>query len=358
MTNDVLDITPDPQVLIALTHTPLKPLDALAELIDNAIDSFRAAAITGAPTSHPLVEVSVPGDAETRRGDGKVRVVDNGAGLDREGLADALRVGFSGKNRYDTLGLFGMGFNIATGKLGQSTEVTTARSGDDHALKVTLDLPAIVRSRTFTVPVSVISKPPGLDHGTIVEVARWWPDGNPNAGFVGQLAHIAKPQLRQHLGRRYATILRPGAGSGVRMLVNMEVVSAYEHCVWSAERRVERQGWGLIPARYDFNQVIHAERRCMADGTAIEPDGEACIACGRSEFRTIEERIRGWVGIQRFDDNDRFGIDLVRLLAGLTPFVSGGAANDAERRSADAARRGHINLRSVRGCWDARGGCL
>lgn len=30
------DFTPDPKVLIALTHTPMQPLDALCELIDNA----------------------------------------------------------------------------------------------------------------------------------------------------------------------------------------------------------------------------------------------------------------------------------------------------------------------------------
>lgn len=33
------DFTPDPKVLIALTHTPMQPLDALCELIDNAMNS-------------------------------------------------------------------------------------------------------------------------------------------------------------------------------------------------------------------------------------------------------------------------------------------------------------------------------
>jgi len=42
------DLTPDPKVLIALTHTPLQPLDALCELIDNAIDSFHLAKLQGA----------------------------------------------------------------------------------------------------------------------------------------------------------------------------------------------------------------------------------------------------------------------------------------------------------------------
>ncbi len=44
------DFTPDPKVLIALTHTPMLPLDALCELIDNAIDGFSAARIQGIPT--------------------------------------------------------------------------------------------------------------------------------------------------------------------------------------------------------------------------------------------------------------------------------------------------------------------
>lgn len=33
------DLTPDPKVLVALTHTPMSPLDALCELIDNPIGS-------------------------------------------------------------------------------------------------------------------------------------------------------------------------------------------------------------------------------------------------------------------------------------------------------------------------------
>ena len=51
------DLTPDPKVLIALTHTPLQPLDALCELIDNAIDSFQVAKLQGAPIEFPLTRL-------------------------------------------------------------------------------------------------------------------------------------------------------------------------------------------------------------------------------------------------------------------------------------------------------------
>ena len=174
MTEEILHFDPDPKVLIALTHTPLKPLDALCELIDNGIDSFRTAAFQGQPVAHPLLEVRIPGATEVRRGEGVVRLVDNGPGLDRESLENALRAGYSDKNRYDTLGLFGMGFNIATGKLGKRTVVTTARKEDDFARRVALDLREVVRRRKFESPVEKIEKPANFEHGTMVEVGSWW----------------------------------------------------------------------------------------------------------------------------------------------------------------------------------------
>ncbi|WP_158250203.1 ATP-binding protein [Cryobacterium sp. M96] len=312
MTKDTLDITPDPKVLIALTHTPLKPLDALCELIDNGIDSFRAARLAGDPVRHPLLEVTVPGEAQVRKGEGLVRIVDNGAGLDREGLGNTLRAGFSGKNRFDTLGLFGLGFNIATGKLGRRTTVITARAQDDFALRAVIDLPEVVKNRAFGVPVETMKKPLNFDHGTIVEVDSWWPEGDPNSGFIVQLAHIAKAPLRSQIGRRYATLLRSGDENRVRVMVNGEYVEGYEHCVWGDNRFVERQGWGSIPARITLDSVIFAQKRCVQDGTALDSGSDTCLECGDSEFRTVEERIRGWVGIQRFDDNNKFGVDLVR----------------------------------------------
>ena len=57
---------------------------------------------------------------------------------------------------------------------------------------------------------------------------------------------------------------------------------------------------------------VGAQRRCSACFTLIEQEEAECSACGSHTFRTIEHRIRGWVGIQRFDDETDFGIDLIR----------------------------------------------
>ena len=154
------DLTPDPRVLIALTHTPLQPLDALCELIDNAIDSFHTAKVLGDPVEFPLVVVDLPGRAELERGEGFVRVRDNGPGLTTENARNALRAGFSGNNSYDTLGLFGMGFNVATGKIGRVTRFTTARPEDDEALEVVIDLLHMQEQGGYGVPGHRVPKHP------------------------------------------------------------------------------------------------------------------------------------------------------------------------------------------------------
>ena len=103
------------------------------------------------------------------------------------------------------------------------------------------------------------------------------------------------------LGRRYATLLRE---RDIRIQVGNDTVEPFEHCVWSPERFVERQKHGKIYARHDFNEVIHIQRRCAECGNLLIGDINKCdqIGCGSSSIRTMEERIYGWIGIQRYLD--------------------------------------------------------
>ena len=302
------DLTPDPRVLIALTHTPLQPLDALCELIDNAIDSFHAAELEGAKVEFPLVVVELPSRAEVERDEGLVRVRDNGAGLTADQAELALRAGFSGNKSFDTLGLFGMGFNVSTGKLGRVTRFYTARANADHAIEVVIDLVKMQETGSYKVPVIAVPKLPEFTSGTIVEVSGWWPEGNPNSGFIKNLASYSKPKVREQVGARYASILR---GSKVRVLINQDACKPFEHCVWDARRYVERREHGRIPARFDFDTVLGTQTRCSQCNAKILGESE-CPACRSTNFRTMEERLTGWLGIQRFDDQSFFGVDLIR----------------------------------------------
>lgn len=191
------DLTPDPKVLIALTHTPLQPLDALCELIDNAIDSFQAAKLHGNPIEFPLVVVELPGAVEIARGEGVIRVRDNGPGLSAELAEKALRAGYSGNKPYDSLGLFGMGFNIATGKLGRITRFLTVRAGEPKAIEVLVDLIKLQEKSSYKVPVDLVDRPSELSHGTVAEVRGWWPEGNPNNGFIRKLISYGKAAIRR-----------------------------------------------------------------------------------------------------------------------------------------------------------------
>lgn len=306
-----VDLTPDPRVLRALTHTPLRPIDALCELIDNSVDSFSIARKNGKPINGAVVLVTIPSRTDLTGGGGSVVVRDNGPGLEIEEAERALRAGFSGNNPFDTLGLFGMGFNIATGKIGTRTRFLTIHRDrtSEPAVQIVVDLPTMERMGHYNVPVERVAAPEGFGHGTLIEVSGWWPAGNPNRDFVSKLATISKPKLREEIGRRYASLLRRGE---VRILINEQPCEPFEHCVWSSERSVERQSWGRIPARFDFDQVVGSQTRCGKCYSLLESDSD-CAACGPGTARrTIEERIKGWVGIQRYDDAEHFGIDLIR----------------------------------------------
>lgn len=312
---EVFDLTPDPKVLVALTHTPMSPLDALCELIDNSLDSFRTSKIRGEMIESPLVLISLPRVAEVDRSIGVLRVRDNGPGMSAEQAEKALRAGFSGNNPYDSLGLFGMGFNISTGKIGRKTRLITAQKADDFAIEVTIDLDTIVAAKSYAVPVNSIKKPDNFDHGTLVEISGWWPEGNANSKFVRRLIQYGVPVLQREVGRRYATVLRGdmrSRGLEARIIVNEQECEAFEHCVWADNRSVEHKTFDKIPAVMRFDSVAGGQVRCLVCTALVTPGRNTCESCGSASLRTIQQHVRGWIGIQRFDDSQSFGIDLVR----------------------------------------------
>ena len=204
----IFDFTPDPKVLIALSHTSMLPLDALCELIDNSIDSFAIAKTQGIEILSPTIWVDLPKKSDIERGIGVLSIRDNGPGMTPAQAEKAIKAGYSGNNSYDSLGLFGMGFNISTSKLGRVTQFLTARPGDLNFTQVTIDLEQINLSKSYTLEAEQIEKSPHFTQGTMIRISNWWPIGNPNNGFVKKLVIYGAQKIRQELGSRYATILR------------------------------------------------------------------------------------------------------------------------------------------------------
>lgn len=308
----IFDFTPDPKVLLALTRTPMQPLDALCELIDNAIDSFAIAKIQGIVVDNPLILIDLPTRKQLSAGTGVVRIRDNGPGMNASDAEKAIKAGFSGNNPYDTLGLFGMGFNISTGKLGNTTTFMTARKDSGKYIRTVIDLNKINAAKSYSLEAKEIDKGDSIfpvdSQGTIIEVSNWWPAGDANNGFVDKLIQYGMPKVRAEIGRRYATILRE---ANVRIMINGEKCEPFEHCVWDEKRSVTKNG-DNIPAKIFVDKILGSSKRCTKCTAIIPSDSTQCPSCGNAGYRTIDEHVRGWIGIQRYDHATDYGIDLIR----------------------------------------------
>ena len=309
------NLTPTPEVLVALTHTSMKPIDALCELVDNAIDSFSDANARGSSIDAQTINIVLPTTTDIRDWGGLISVRDNGPGMSPKAAEDALRAGYSSHNPYGSLGLFGMGINIATGKFARKTRFITAEKDATHATVVEVDLPELVRQRKFEVTPRKEEKAAYFESsGTMLQMEGWWPEGNPNRDFPRKLVQLGPGKVREILGRRYASLLQ---GRSPRFTIHIssgsrgqsELCVPFEHCVWSEKRSVRRHG-NLVPARIDFDQVVHQQRRCLECNAIVE--GGVCEVNASHRIQTVPERIWGWIGVQRYDNDSHYGVDLIR----------------------------------------------
>ena len=308
MNNQPINITPGPRILKVLTHTQMLPIDALCEFIDNAIDAFRR---SQTPNQVNEIKINIPTAPKIRQGSWKIRIADNGPGMTLEEVRKMLTAGASTQAVFDNLGLFGVGFNIASGKFAQKTKLITTRKGDKNATIIEVDISNLIEQKTFNVQPT---EEPASNHfeegksGTIVELSKRWPEGNANREFPVQLANRGPKRIKAMLGRRYSTLLR--AERPIKIFINDEECAPFEHCVWAKKRYVVRGGEN-IPAQIEFDELFREQERCLECGAVAENS-----KCLENESHTstsvIQERVRGWVGIQRFDDTNHFGIDVIR----------------------------------------------
>ena len=160
--NSPVDITPHPRILRMLGEIAFEPHKCIGELIDNSIDSF----LNNPPTSsssvisQPEINITVPHRRDVEGNRGQVVIEDNGAGMTLDGLVNAARAGYSGNSPVENLGLFGMGFNIATARLGRITQLRSGVIGENHWSVIEIKLDALQRQRSFTITPRFEAKRP------------------------------------------------------------------------------------------------------------------------------------------------------------------------------------------------------
>ena len=304
------DLNPDPRLLQMLGEIDLEPWRCVAELVDNSVDGFLHAKRGGAAVDGAEVNISLPSKTSS---DAKVVVFDTGPGMDGPTLERAVRAGYSGNNPIDSLGLFGMGFNIATARLGATTTVWSTRAGDDVVHGVKIDFADLRARQSFRTPHLVQSKSNHDAHFTRIEISNL---------KVDKREFLATPSnqrtLRNMLARSYGAMLRAnGDPIHFTLRVNDVAIDGQRHCVWDEERAVEVPGLGAVRAFRPFDHRLAVDSvictHCLASMLSTDVEAGACLSCGRTDTLEVRERrIRGWIGLQRYLHGSEFGIDFLR----------------------------------------------
>ena len=307
--NEEFDLRPDPRVLPMLGEINIDQWRCVAELVDNAIDGFLNAARGSEPVDNPRVDVILPSaDKEGAH----VRIIDNGHGMTPEVLQRAVSAGWSGNNPIDNLGLFGMGFNIATARLGSTTEVWTTRQGDAEWHGLEIDFDKLRRQRHFRTAHLRRPKADPDQHGTEVTIKRLKPE---QRKWLSRTSN--RSIIRNRLSQTYSSMLRRnGAPISFTLLLNNNRVEARRHCLWNEERSVQVPDFGQISVSIPIDHAMAARPYCTHCMNWLSPESEKdepCPVC--STEGTVAKRTRrvtGWIGIQRFLDQTEFGFDFIR----------------------------------------------
>ena len=305
------DLTPHPRILPMLGEIVLPQWRCLAELIDNSVDSFIEAVRAGTEVQNPHVSISIP-TAGSLQGS-RLSVRDNGPGMNANTLERAARAGWTSHDPINNLGLFGMGFNIATARLGTRTTIWTTQSGSSQWVGLEIDFNQLTKQQEFISPALSRPKPNPDLSGTEVIIESLKPE---------QLDWFSKAYNRSNasrqLGRIYSSMIGPASTPvSFRLEVNGNQVRPRLHCIWGGpgnpHRAVETSRHGTVDAFQPFDVRLDSRPFCTQCWNWLGLDQETCPSCETSGVVVQRERrVHGWLGIQRYLDRNDYGIDILR----------------------------------------------
>lgn len=300
--SSTIDLTPNPRVLRMLGEIDFKAWQCLCEIIDNSIDAFSEQDYLGSIT--PTIRVKLSANSFTHlTPDDTLTISDNALGMTSEQLSKSLKAGFSGNDPVDKMGLFGMGFNISTARLGARTEIITCTKDSDHFLRATIDFSELEASGHFNVPLEKIPKKADerSKHGTEIKVTKL---------RVGHLKPLYQTKrIADKLGKIYGRILRT---KNIRISYQGRNCKPFEHCIWDENRKGQSAN-GPVNAVLQIDELLDSRRYCTICWVWLSNREHECPSCGDSSaVKDRDRRIKGWLGIQRFFDKEHFGIDLIR----------------------------------------------
>jgi hypothetical protein len=297
----IVNLTPDPRILRMLGQIELKGWQCIAELVDNSIDAM----IKSGGNNENEIAVYIPTRSEINKNQ-PLTVRDNGKGMEPSELETALRAGYTSRFTQDTLGLFGMGFNIATARLGDVVEVWTSTSNMKEDIGIRIDLLEMQRTGSFNRELMTRTKSL-LPSGTSIEISGY----NARAEKL-----LNKRNIISELNRTYSQTLIDKYKITIK--INNNPVVPFKFCTWDETRYVEYKG-EQIPAIMHMSNSLGERRFCnrcffwlteILKGITTPVE---CPNCHKSDMIIIKEiAINGWLGIQRYNDSNHYGINIIR----------------------------------------------
>ena len=300
---DYFDLTPTPQLLQILGDLKFKGWQCIAELVDNSIDAILSSESI-LPEEKKII-VTVPTYSKIKSGE-PVIIEDYADGMDDDKLQNAVKAGFSGKQAGDSIGLFGMGFNVATACLANKVEVWSSTMEMDHEAGVLIDLKDMAISKSFMR--RKLQRPKKYDKKSGTEVKIY--DFKPEAASL-----LKTSDIKNNLRRAYTE--RIFIDHEISIILNQSKITPFRFCVWSENVSVKVK-YDDIPAFIEIDKLLKQEGYCercrtwlgdMAQ-TSLAIECPSCHSVGSVILKDIS--LVGWLGIQRYPDPDHYGIDISR----------------------------------------------
>lgn len=305
MSLNTLDITPTPRILRTLGEIPFQTWQCIAELVDNSIDAF----LSNATIEDHEQRITITWSSDTvSAADRTLEVSDNAAGMSIYQLQNAVRAGYTSNDPIGNLGLFGMGFNIATARLGEETTILSTRSGDADWVGIKIDFQKLIDSKKFDAPIIRKSKTNPEESGTRITISKL------KTGILGELSN-KESEIKQRLELIYTPLL---SEHDITITVKGKQLRAKNHCVWSESRYVRYNNQN-VAARITIDRSFGSALFDVSRNCYLRPDEAEEYFAAMQEGEAFpthiterEKRLTGWLGIQRYADPNDFGIDFIR----------------------------------------------
>jgi len=256
-----LNITPSRHLLPYLGSQDYFFPDALAEFVDNSLDSYNHMKESETFKEHPeplIVNISFKANGK------QLLIEDNAEGMSFKELNEALRIAKIRKEE-SRHGLFGIGMKAACTSLGKRFTLRTSQAGNPEVLCVDYDeeswTRSIVDDANWSIPYSTEKKEDIKQHFTTIEISelKVW------------LYSYRNNQVLESFSRRYRPFLED---KNIVLKIN---------------------GLACKPEKY---KLIDGERKLGGTGILSLPDGT---------------KIRGWVGLLETGSiKGLFGLHLFR----------------------------------------------